>query len=375
MGGPAGTDGRTRGPIAGVSTAVTAFVGSCGQGPLDAPQRLFAWSDYERLFGGLDGGELGQAVWAFYASGGRDSWVVRTAGPDADPAASTAIEALERAEPVNLLSLPDLRSLDEEAYRRAAAAAAAWCRKQRSFLLLDPPARLTTVAAAEEWAEAFPAALDPDSRSHVAAYWPEPLVPDPLAGGALRAIGPGALIAGLFELIDSRRGVWKAPAGVDAPLLAAVRLSLILSDAENGRINALGLNGLRELPTVGPIVFGARTLAAADGTDAEWKYVPVRRLGLYIENSLRDGLRWTVFEPNGEPFWSAIRSDASAFMGTLFRQGAFAGRTPDEAWRVACDATTTSSADVDAGVVNLVILFAPLRPSEFVILSIRLLAG
>jgi uncharacterized protein len=126
---------------------------------------------------------------------------------------------------------------------------------------------------------------------------------------------------------------------------------------------------------IGPVVWGARTLFGADQRASEWKYVPVRRMALYIENSLVGGLNWVVFEPNDEPLWAQIRLNVGAFMQDLFRQGAFQGTTPREAYLVKCDRTTTTQSDVDKGIVNILVGFAPLKPAEFVVIRIQQLAG
>jgi len=107
----------------------------------------------------------------------------------------------------------------------------------------------------------------------------------------------------------------------------------------------------------------------------EYKYVPVRRLALYIEESLYRGTQWVVFEPNDEPLWAQIRLNIGAFMHGLFRQGAFQGKTPRDAYFVKCDKETTTQNDIDLGIVNIVVGFAPLKPAEFVIIKIQQIAG
>ena len=135
------------------------------------------------------------------------------------------------------------------------------------------------------------------------------------------------------------------------------------------------MNGLRTFATSGTVVWGARTLKGADQLASEWKYLPVRRTALFLEESLYRGTQWVVFEPNDEPLWSQIRLSVGAFMQDLFRKGAFAGTTPREAYFVRCDRTTTTQADVDRGVVNILVGFAPLKPAEFVVIQIQQLAG
>jgi hypothetical protein len=137
----------------------------------------------------------------------------------------------------------------------------------------------------------------------------------------------------------------------------------------------VGINCLRTFPITGTVVWGARTLRGADQLADEYKYVPVRRLALFIEESLYRGTQWVVFEPNDEPLWAQIRLNVGAFMQSLFRQGAFQGQTPKEAYLVKCDKETTTQTDINLGIVNIVVGFAPLKPAEFVIIKIQQLAG
>jgi len=169
--------------------------------------------------------------------------------------------------------------------------------------------------------------------------------------------------------------VWKAPAGLDASLVGVAALTVNLTDGENGRINPQGVNALRAFPQYGRVVWGARTRRGADALASEWKYVPVRRTALFIEESLYRGTQWVVFEENDEPLWSQIRLNCGAFMQNLFRQGAFQGRSPRDAYFVKCDAETTTQNDINLGIVNIHIGFAPLRPAEFVVIRIQQLAG
>jgi phage tail sheath protein FI len=181
-------------------------------------------------------------------------------------------------------------------------------------------------------------------------------------------------MAGVYARTDATRGVWKAPAGTDAALRNA-RLAVTLSDPENGSLNPLGINVLRNFPIFGNVSWGARTLQGADQQASEWKYIPVRRTALFIEESLFQGLKWVVFEPNDEPLWAQIRLNVGAFMHSLFRQSAFQGTTPSEAYFVKCDKETTTQADIDRGVVNILVGFAPLKPAEFVVIKIQQIAG
>ena len=169
--------------------------------------------------------------------------------------------------------------------------------------------------------------------------------------------------------------MWKAPAGIDASLTGVAAPVYVLSDAEQGVLNPIGLNCFRAFPIYGNVSFGARTLVGADAQASEWKYVPVRRTALFIEESLYRGTQWVVFEPNDELLWAQIRLNVGAFMHTLFVQGAFQGKSPQEAYLVKCDSETTTQNDINTGIVNILVGFAPLRPAEFVVVQIKQLAG
>jgi len=210
--------------------------------------------------------------------------------------------------------------------------------------------------------------------TNAAVYYPQLQIFDPLNGNRPREIGASGTLAGIYALTDATRGVWKAPAGTEAKLVGA-SLREQLTDDENGDLNPLGINVLRNFPIFGNVSWGARTLFGADQQTSEWKYIPVRRTALFLEESLYQGLKWVVFEPNDEPLWAQIRLNVGAFMQNLFRQGAFQGKTPREAYLVKCDSETTTQNDINLGIVNILVGFAPLKPAEFVIIQIQQLAG
>ncbi len=198
---------------------------------------------------------------------------------------------------------------------------------------------------------------------------------DPLRQGQLDTFVACGIVAGVWSRTDVSRGVWKAPAGIDAAVRGVQRLAVRLTDDENGTINPLGINSLRAFPITGRVVWGARTLRGADQLADEYKYIPIRRLALFIEESLYRGTQWVVFEPNDEPLWAQIRLNVGAFMRNLFRQGAFQGSSPRDAYFVKVDSETTTQNDINLGIVNVVVGFAPLRPAEFVVLKIQQMAG
>ncbi|RZB20452.1 phage tail sheath family protein [Streptomyces sp. F001] len=305
----------------------------------------------------LDGGEDGAAP------GPRD-----LIGSEAD---KTGIQALRGVADVNLLALPELASYEKtEDMLTVVSAAQRLCQERRIFLLVDAPSTWVSV----DTARAGLAAFDAVRGDHAGLYFPHLQLTDPLTG-RLRSFPPSGAVAAVFARTDSERGVWKAPAGTEARLAGVHSLTVELTDRETGLLNPLGVNCLRTFPLTGPLVWGARTLAGSDALDSEWKYVPVRRLALHVEESLQRGLQWVVFEPNDESLWQQIRLSASSYLHTLFRQGAFKGSTPREAYFVKCDHETTTDEDVANGVVNVLVGIAPVRPAEFVIVRIQQTSG
>jgi phage tail sheath protein FI len=276
------------------------------------------------------------------------------------------IYQLSKANIFNLLCLPG-------APAAVLANAAALCVARRAILLVDPPAAWTSVAQAVSGMASPP--VSGVNGANAAVYFPNVQIADPSQNGITITVPPCGTVAGVAARTDVQRGVWKAPAGTDASLNAVTGLSLTLVDDDSGQLNPLGVNCLRNFPVIGPIVWGARTLRGADNLANQWKYLPVRRLALFIEESLFRGTQWVVFEPNDEPLWSAIRLNVGAFMNSLFRQGAFQGATAQQAYLVKCDAENNPQNDIDRGIVNILVGFAPLKPAEFVIIHIEQLAG
>jgi phage tail sheath protein FI len=217
--------------------------------------------------------------------------------------------------------------------------------------------------------------LTGDDSINAAFYFPWVNAPDPLQENRPRAFPPCGFVAGLYARTDASRGVWKAPAGTEASLSGVTGVTVPLTDKENGVLNPQAIDCIRTFPIYGTVIWGARTLQGHDERGSEWKYVPVRRMALFIEETLYRSLKWVVFEPNDEPLWSQIRLNVGAFMHGLFRQGAFQGSTPGEAYFVKCDSETTTQNDINMGIVNIVVGFAPLKPAEFVIIKIQQMAG
>jgi phage tail sheath protein FI len=291
---------------------------------------------------------------------------------------STGLFSLDKADLFNLLCIPpDTR--DGDTYPSVYQQAMHYCATRRAMLIVDPPSKwgknkeTAAATARDTFKEALPLS-GPEARNAV-LYFPRVRQADPKREGQIDTFAPCGIIAGLMARTDTARGVWKAPAGIDAALNGIQGLEVNLTDAENGMLNPLGINCLRNFPIVGTVAWGARTLRGADQLADEYKYVPIRRLALFIEETLYRGTQWVVFEPNDEPLWSQIRLNLGAFMHNLFRQGAFQGTTPRAAYFVKCDKETTTQDDINRGIVNIVVGFAPLKPAEFVIIQLQQIAG
>ncbi|MDN3512409.1 MAG: phage tail sheath subtilisin-like domain-containing protein [Candidatus Jettenia sp.] len=282
------------------------------------------------------------------------------------------IWALKKADLFNLLCIPPLTH-ENDIGTSTLSAALKYCKDQRAMLIVDPPSVWNDVS------KVFDSTLGVDKLNlrdeNAAIFFPRLKMPDPLKENRLEEFVPCGAVAGVFARTDAQRGVWKAPAGIDTILTGVAELTMKLTDGENGLLNPLGVNCLRDFPGIGRVVWGARTLEGADHLASEWKYVPVRRTALFLEESLYRGLKWVVFEPNDEPLWAQIRLNVGAFMNNLFRQGAFQGKTPREAYFVKCDSETTTQTDINLGIVNILVGFAPLKPAEFVIIKIQQMAG
>jgi Bacteriophage tail sheath protein len=363
--------------ITGVPTSTAAFVGATLSGPVDTPLKVHSFVEFQAQFGGLAADmPLGYAVQQYFLNGGRETLIARIAPSgaaltDAD-LSEPALEAqrrglwlLERAEHFEILCIPPLTRATDVG-RATWDAAIALAERRRAMVIVDPPAAWTSPTLITEAAIAAVARRSPNA----ALYYPRLQAPDALQSNQLVSFAPSGAIAGVYARTDTNRGVWKAPAGTEASVLGAQGLSTALSEAQLSALEALGVNGLRIFPGIGMVVWGARTLVGSDGVATPYKFVPVRRLALFVETSLSRGLQWVVFEPNSEPTWTAIRASVGVFLQGLFKQGALQGDTPDEAFFVRCDASTMTQQDIDSGHIVVLVGLAPLKPAEFIILQI-----
>jgi len=382
--------------IAPLATSVTAFLGRAFSLPATpAPQQptaIASFSDFQQIFGGLCSSlPLTYAVRDFFNNGGTQAIIVHIAPSTANPplvpadfignsAAHTGLYQLDSVPLFNTLCIPPdtfTTDIDPSVW----AAAATYCQKRLAMLIVDPPAAWSAalhtgnLAAISTSALTIPAVAAPN----VAVYLPRVVEFDPHANHLAPFVPCGA-IAGAWATTDALRGVWKAPAGADASLQAVDSLEHPITDAQSAVLTSLSVNPLRALAHGAPVVWGARTLAATAG-DPEFQYIPVKRLTLFIEASINTAPRWAASEPMS---WvlrfhavvqQQVQASIGAFLHQLFVKGAFMGVKPEEAYFVRCDATNNTPADINNGVVNILIGFAPLKPAEFVYLQFQQLVG
>jgi phage tail sheath protein FI len=344
--------------IEGVSTGTAGLVGEAGQGPTDQAVLVTSLDEFQQTFGGPQAGqELFLGAAQYFANGGQRAWIVRVMSRRLR-GIERALAALDAVEDVGLLCLPGLSG------GRTLAAAAAYARARRAFFLGDPArSRAATLEAVR--------AIRRGDAGHAAVYVPRLGVPDPLRPSATRLCGPSASVAGLLARTDRERGVWAVAAGTAARVQGAVGLASAIDDRAVATLRSRGINAIREVPGHGIVLWGARTVGGGAESAEEWRYVPIRRLALFIEESVAQGISWVVFEPNDEPTWTLVRRTVESFVDEQFRQGAFAGQTPKESFFVRCGSDTMTQSDLDRGALVIEVGVAPLRPAEFVVIRIQ----
>jgi phage tail sheath protein FI len=284
--------------------------------------------------------------------------------PPVDNDYKNGLTALDVVRDVNIVAVPGVASAD------VVSSGVNYCTQRTDCFFIGDVGRDDDSV---DDGRAFIASLTTKT-SYGAVYYPWLRMADPL-GVAPQPIlvPPSGFVAGTYARIDSRRGVFKAPAGTEANVAGAIGLGADTTDVQQDFLNPIGLNVIRSFPASGLVIWGSRTLATR--LDPEYRYIPVRRLAIFLEQSIYNGIQFAVFEPNDEPLWSSLRLNIGAFMMLQFRAGAFQGKSANDAFFVKCDATTTTQQDIDAGRVNILVGFAPLKPAEFVVLQLTQKAG
>lgn len=310
----------------------------------------------------------------YFFEGSNDGSILESTNVLGEQNSKTGLYALENVSIFNLLCIPGYNTTSD-VDDGVLTAATAYCVDRKAFFIIDAPSTWKDKDTAKTSVNDLIGNIGSAYAKNAAVFFPRIVQPDPLSNNQLRTFVPCGMIAGTMARIDGQRGIWKAPAGLETGLAGVTQLTVSLTDAENGELNPVAVNCLRTMPAAGTVVWGSRTLQGNDLLASDWKYIPVRRFTLYIEQSAYLGTQWAVFEPNDEPLWRQLRLNLNSFMNTLFRQGAFQGQKASDAYFVKCDSETTTQADIDNGIVNIQIGFAPLKPAEFVIINIQQVAG
>ena len=335
----------------GTGSQIIQISGVSANQPTPNPLTIPAGTGPYALTGGVDGTVLVPGAGDFHTA------------LNADGSGTGGVHFLDTVPIFNLLCVPG------ETSSTVISDLQGYCHSQRAFYIVDPASgdNFTSVQGSLS-------GITGVNAINSALYFPWVNAPDPLQQGRLNSFPPCGFVAGIYAATDASRGVWKAPAGIDASLTGEAGPTVLLTDLQNGTLNVQAINCIRHFPVYGDVVWGARTLRGNDQVGSEWKYVPIRRFALFLESSLYDGTQWVVFEPNDETLWGQIRLNVGAFMQGLFLQGAFAGSTPQKAYFVKCDAENNPPASVALGIVNILVGFAPLYPAEFVVIQIQQIA-
>jgi len=272
-------------------------------------------------------------------------------GTDGGSGHRTGIQALEDIEDIAICAVPGIWA------RSVQSALIAHCELLRDrFAVLDPQHDLGIQEVL-----AFRSPLD---SNYAALYYPWVTVPDPFTGENI-PMPPSGHMTGVYALVDTERGVHKAPANV--VIQQIVGFDSDVNEREQDLLNPVGINALREFPMRGLRVWGARTISSVP----EWRYVNVRRLFIFIEDSIKQGTQWVVFEPNAEPLWALVTQAITNFLDTVWRTGALEGTKQEEAFFVRCDRSTMTEDDIANGRLIVEIGIAPVKPAEFVIFRFR----
>ena len=357
-----------RAGIAQVETAIPAFIGYTKQSWVNKPTKVRSFLEYSRIFGkATEGFYLYESVKLFFENGGRNCYIIpvgSTSGPIQSGDLERGLRASQKVE-AQMVVIPDAVGLPDAGFYNLQEKMLNVCKtKGDRFAILNT---LEPSGNVNSDINDFRNGFGIRNLNYGAVYYPW-LEMD---GGM--TIPPAGAIAGIMARVDRDRGVWKAPANVSLSgiLNPSVSISSSQTDMMNVDVNAgKSVNAIRRFTGKGILVWGARTLA---GNDNEWRYVPVRRTAIMIEESVKRGTKWAISEPNDANTWIQVKTQIENFMTTLWRDGALAGSKPEQAFFVKCGLNETmTSQDIQNGRMNIEIGMAVVRPAEFIVLKIEL---
>ena len=355
--------------IVGVSTSTALLIGTLPNGRQYTTTNIRSLQAFERTSAGLKTNNIASLVAKqFFENGGRNLWFIST-GTRLSRTATPFLKGLSLLSKIpffNMLMIPETTLLPDREAAKVFQAAVPLIEQHRAIYFLDPPQQDVLRQTVKDLAAWFRAQVG-IRHPNVVLYFPRVQVRSRVAPPPTVTIPVSGTMAGLFARLDGTRGVWKAPAGTEATLQGVVGLDQLLTSQDIDLLTSANINALKHKPSSPYVAWGARTLSS----NPEWKYVPVRRTALFLESSIQQGTNWAVFEPNDEPLWAQIRQSVQFFLEALFRQGAFQGTRARDAYFVKCGRETTLAADQAAGIVHIMVGFAPLKPAEFVVLKIQ----
>lgn len=383
-------------PIEMVGTSTAGFIGMSNQGPRNEAVLVTNWGQYVKHFGDFKDSEyLAHAVYGFFNNGGARAFVVNVsdakpaaAGPppadkpgppggdakkeekkddkpaaaaksdgpspalfigtDRGPGAKTGLKCFEEIDEIALVAAPGMTTPAIQ------DAVLSHCENMNRFAILDSPAEISGGV------DKLP---KPRDSQFGAYYFPWIKVYDPAKNDNV-FMPPSGHMTGIYARTDGVRGVHKAPA--NEVVRGALDLRYNITKGEQDLLNPKGINCIRYFKDRGIRVWGARTISS----DPSWRYLNVRRLFIMVEESIKIGTQWVVFEPNDHNLWKRVTRDVTAFMLRIYKSGALFGATPEEAFYVKCDEETNPPEQVDAGQLVIEIGMAPVKPAEFVIFRI-----
>lgn len=336
-------------PIEGISTSTAGFLGRTEYGS-EKPTLVTSFRQYQQRYGGyLQDSYLTYAVEGFFKNGGKRCFIGKF-GKES----KRSLASLKEIDEISILYIPDLHTRTDKDFLIRDIKSQCEGLGDR-FAILDAPPEFSDVSNLWPPNEAI--------SKYVAYYYPWIKIYDPLRKG-IKMIPPGGHIAGIYARTDMNRGVHKAPA--NEVIHDALDVEFKITKAQQDILNLRGINCIRKFSDRGILVWGARTTA----NDPLWKYINVRRLLIYLEESIEEGTRWVVSEPNDERLWGKVKQIITQFLTRVWKDGALIGSTPEEAFFVKCDRTTMIQDDIDNGIMVVVVGVAPIKPAEFVTFSI-----